>query len=449
MESTGIKRNPFVAAVLTLLSGTMVAQVIGLLSIPLLTRLYTPTDFAVFALMSAILTVSMTFSTGRYEFALLVCEDDRERAEILVLGLGLGCLTSLIGGVFCAVAWWWQFAWLPLPASWIALVPALLLICSLTSVGNQHQVVAGRFRLVAAGEVCMVLVVACSQLFLGASWGSASDYLIIGMLLGRTAALAFVSHGIIGFLWRQRSTMQFGRLWRTAVRYKRFPTFTTLFELTAAASNEMPAFVLRLWFPPSALGFFSLSMRVLEKPVQLVNKAVSPVVLKRVAEIRDQHQRIDSLLLRMSGWLFLLISPGAIVLFFFAPPLFAFAFGKEWQEAGIYAQLLLPLLVVRFATLPSWTGLIGRGKPQLMLVWTTVHLVVTVAAMLALVPLGRPTLVVLAFSIAGALTHLLLLKINGWASRGAIGRQSMVRRSPNNPEDPAGRIRLGLEGRNC
>ena len=122
------------------------------------------------------------------------------------------------------------------------------------------------------------------------------------------------------------------------------------------------------------------------------------------------------MLIRMAAGLALLITPGSIVLAIYSETLFGFVFGPEWREAGRYALLLIPLLAVRFATLPSWTGLIGRGKPQLMLLWTALHFLGTTAAMFAVVPSGSPLNVVLAFSVAGAITHLALLGMNRFAT---------------------------------
>lgn len=43
-----------------------------------------------------------------------------------------------------------------------------------------------------------------------------------------------------------------------------------------------------------------------------------------------------------------ILLPPFILLWFFMEPLFGFVFGEEWVVAGVYSQILLPLLYMKF-----------------------------------------------------------------------------------------------------
>ena len=68
----------FLNNVLTLLAGTILAQIITVSVSPILTRLYTPEDFGVFALYTSIASILVIFGTCRYELAIVLPEEDGE-----------------------------------------------------------------------------------------------------------------------------------------------------------------------------------------------------------------------------------------------------------------------------------------------------------------------------------------------------------------------------------
>ena len=51
-----------------------------------------------------------------------------------------------------------------------------------------------------------------------------------------------------------------------------------------------------------------------------------------------------------------IILPISALLFFFSPPAFSVLFGPEWEEAGVYVQILVPMFLLRFLA-----GSIGYG----------------------------------------------------------------------------------------
>ena len=67
-----INENKFLKNLTTLFIGSSLAQIIPLIFYPLMTRIYTPADFGLFAYISAISAVLVTFATGKYEMSILI-----------------------------------------------------------------------------------------------------------------------------------------------------------------------------------------------------------------------------------------------------------------------------------------------------------------------------------------------------------------------------------------
>ena len=87
-------KSEFTRNVLTLMTGTTIAQAIPIAISPILTRLYTPEDFGVFALYIGIVAILSVFATGKYELAIMMPKDNQEAFSILLLSICISMFFS-------------------------------------------------------------------------------------------------------------------------------------------------------------------------------------------------------------------------------------------------------------------------------------------------------------------------------------------------------------------
>ena len=80
-----IFKSSFSRNVATLASGTIIAQAIPVAISPILTRLYTPDDFGILALLMSIVAVFSSVVTAKYDLALLLPKKDDEALKVLML----------------------------------------------------------------------------------------------------------------------------------------------------------------------------------------------------------------------------------------------------------------------------------------------------------------------------------------------------------------------------
>jgi len=81
--------------VLTLMTGTTLAQAIALAISPILTRLYAPEQFGVFALYLSIVALLAIVATGRYELAIVLPESDVDAWHLCALALLIAAAVSV------------------------------------------------------------------------------------------------------------------------------------------------------------------------------------------------------------------------------------------------------------------------------------------------------------------------------------------------------------------
>ena len=89
-------KSEFGKNILTLMTGTTLAQAIPIAISPILTRIYAPEDFGVFALYAAVASVMSIAATGRYELAIMLPRKESDAFSIAVLSAAIAAVLSVI-----------------------------------------------------------------------------------------------------------------------------------------------------------------------------------------------------------------------------------------------------------------------------------------------------------------------------------------------------------------
>jgi len=334
--------------VLTLLTGTGLAQLIALAASPLLSRLFAPEDFGVFALFQSVVALLAILATGRYELAIVLPESDDDGWQLLLLALaitlavtGLSLLVVALGG-----GWIAQASGHAALAPWLYLLP---LSVALTAIVNtlgcwanrrrQYTQLAGNRVVQSAGGVA-------ATVGLGAA-GWAAPGLLLGGALGQAIAAALLG-------WQARGDARptdRPRVRALAQQYRNFPRINLPHALLDAVQASALLAVMGAAFGSQVLGWYAFALRIARTPLAMLGASVGQVFQQRAAQVWNEGGDLAGLARRTTSKLALFALP-FIALMLFAPDLFAWAFGAEWREAGAQARLLTPWMVLSFLTSP-------------------------------------------------------------------------------------------------
>ena len=91
------KNFEFNKNVLTLLTGTTVAQAIPVAISPILTRIYTPEDFGLFAIFIAMTAIFGSIVNARYDLAIMLPKKNEDAINLFALGF---LITTIISSFF-------------------------------------------------------------------------------------------------------------------------------------------------------------------------------------------------------------------------------------------------------------------------------------------------------------------------------------------------------------
>jgi O-antigen/teichoic acid export membrane protein len=372
--------------VLVLFTGTAISQALPILVSPILTRLYSPADFGLLAVFMALVsTVGMAVS-GRYDLAMLLPKKDGAARQLMGLAfLTAGVLSTayllalgLAGGVVRKA----------LDAEalkyWIYLVPGALLLTGLRTTLGYWTNRRGSFRVLARVQLLQAVAVTLVSLVCGAVGGGFLG-LMTANLLGLLCSVA-----VLAYFYRQDlrpRTVQWSRAKVVlAWRFRKFPLFSASSAILDGLTMSLPVFFLAHYYPGSTLGFYAMVLRVANAPLSFVSTAVGQVHLKTLVDLLHARGDVRSYLIRLTRGLAVVAMIPMLLVMPVAPWLFATVFGAEWREAGVYLQILMPSLAVRFVASTMSGTIDATNNSQLGALWKVTALIVTCAVFLTMAP---------------------------------------------------------------
>lgn len=355
-----LPKGRFARRLAMLSTGTMAGQALLVASSPLLTRLYTPEDFGVLAVFSALAAVLGGIMALRYDFAIPVCRDDAEAAAVTAVGLCATTILVLLVTLGVAAFGADLAARLALGGhgALLWLLPPLLLFWGIGLSLAHWSIRRGTFRANALGNLVQYAGQAALQVAL-APTGLGGAGLVLGFSIGQVARSLLLGLSVPAADRLLLARVRWPALRAAAAAHWRYPAFSGTSTLLQSASQMLPAVAIALLYGPAMAGLFGLGQRIMNLPVRMLGEAASSVFLGEVAgaDGRALYRLFIKAAVGFAAMGLVMMTPILVA----GPQLFAFAFGESWREAGRLTQLLVPLYLVRFITVPVSQTLNVRG----------------------------------------------------------------------------------------
>ncbi len=377
-----LHQSEFVRNVLTLLTGTTIAQAFPLAISPILTRIYTPEDFGVLAIYLTLVSIFGVIATARYELAIVQPVEKADAAAIVVLSILIAVALSLIT---LAMVSFFNAEISELLGSneigiWLYFLPVSIFITGVYQALNYWCVRQKNYKLVALSNISQAATGPSVQAIFG--YLKLTGGLILGGVVGALASFCVLLRSVIkrdGDIFR-KVTLEKVKL--NAARYSQFPKFSLGGALANSAGQQMPVFFIIRLFDASILGFYSVIMRVVNVPVILLSGGLSQVVYQRVSYMQNNSpQEIKFFIVKLFVVLALATIPFIAVIYFFGDELFAFIFGEPWRMAGELSGIVVFAIAIRFAVSPLSVVLSLKGNIRLGATWQLIYLFTVVVTL--------------------------------------------------------------------
>lgn len=372
--------NKFIKNVITLMTGTTIAQAIPIIISPILTRLYTPTEFGLFSVYMSITTILAIFATARYELAIMLPKKNEESLAIVKLSMLINISVSFI--LFLLVLFLKNQFNLFINESkignWIYVIPLSVFLLGLYNTfyywSNRNQL----YKVMMQNRIIQSTSMSGTQLLFGFLKLNS-----IGLILGYI--FSQLTSTIRLFLKSKppkkiKDNVNIELIKKQAHKYNNFPKYLTFSHSTEALSANMPQILLTTYFGSKYAGFYALLLRVVGLPLSLIGKSVGDVFLQNASKRFAEQGECKSLYLKTFKSLALLAIIPFVILYMISVPLFSFVFGAEWAIAGEYMKIFIIPFYLQFISSPLSHMFIIAQKVKTELF---THIIITTLAFLS------------------------------------------------------------------
>lgn len=384
---------------------------------PLLTRLYSPSDFGLFTVLSALSAVLGVAIIGRMDAAITLPRSGRVAAAVVWLSILLATVGS---SVIAIVGAFWGYPLMrrlgtPELSKYWMLIALTSFAVALDQIFIMWMVRTRRFKAIGARNFYQGSGQACVQVTTG-YLGLRPSGLLWGLLAGRITALGgiFSSSGLL-HQGRPRWRLMRGAL----SSYRRFAYFGALSAIINVIGQQAPILVIGAEYGQDVVGWLGITVRVLAAPMALIGVAVGRVFQGDVsALLRSRQANLRALVTRNLRTLLLIASPITILALTVAPFVFPFIFGHAWAQAGVFASGLAIGYFAQLVVSPVSQLLVLLDHQALFLSLDVLRLLLTVGVPLTAAQLGasaQVSVVLVGLMMAVAYSAYLLACI--WAAR--------------------------------
>lgn len=363
-----------------------IGSAIGFVAAPIVTRLYTSSDFGMLAVFASLCALFYPFCTFKYTVAIPLHPNEIVgvnalaaclvilAVNTLILGTALFLYHSPILSLFSseAIDSFWYY------------IPVAFLFSGLADALSYYSIRYRNFSIIAKVTVVQKIIGALTKIVLGLL-----HFNVVGLLIGNILAESGGLSLYIRTYWRRlkdnASKVTTGRIRFVLKRYIEFPSYRLPSQILQNASSSIPVLYFAWQYGAGVTGLISLAISMLSVPVRIVCISVGKAFYGEIALLgRKNGREIAALTVRiMIRLLAVSIVPFTLVICF-GPWIFRTFFGSEWAQSGIYARYLCLYLVFRFVYSPISDGIFNVFEQQKLLFWLEVSRIVIVTLCLVI-----------------------------------------------------------------
>lgn len=340
--------SAYLRGVAALASGEVIAQTLSMAAAPILTRLYTPGDFAALAVFLAVISTLSPGVCGCYEVAIVVANKRSYANRLLGVAIWFSGLVSALLAVVLVVFY------APVTeliqggsvGKWMFVTPVALFA---VGIGTAFRYYANRHRKygwISCITVARILLTLSVSISLGVA-GWKPD----GLLMAHTLSMGFAAACFL-FLFRREIRFRHFRLdrskWLTMSKFRKFPLYNASTNMINALTYSLPVFFLSRYQPEEVVGCYALIVKVTSSPIGFISYSISEVHLKKVSDLVREGGDVMGYLLRITGLLSCIVFVPLVFVLGWGAEAFRFAFGEAWEMGGDLLVILFPAIAVQF-----------------------------------------------------------------------------------------------------
>jgi O-antigen/teichoic acid export membrane protein len=361
-----------------MLRANVIAQIVVLLSTPLLSRLYSPSDFGKFSFFSATVAILISFTTGRFDWSIPNAKSAGAAGALFKIGFLCTMATSLTVAILITIL---HLIDLPIITeskmdSMVFLLPLAMLSSGIIQLFDGWFVRSGHLKTVGTAKIIQSLSNTALSLLSGLSKFGAMG-LIISSIASSIIAVVILIKKTRQIQYRFVRTSKI-RMSAMLQRFRSEATLSTAVSITNTLSNTASIFMIASFFTLQELGWYALMHRLALAPVGLISSSIGKSFWSTAAGYTrvKAYGELRKLYLRTTLKLCIFIVP-IIIGCGMAPFLIGPLFGtSEWTPAGYILLAMAPHIIGAIVFSPT-NHLIVYGRQSYQLISDLIVILLT------------------------------------------------------------------------
>lgn len=397
--------------IFTLIGGTAAGQAVSFLLAPITTRLFSPEVFGDLSVFTSITGIIGIVICLRYELTIVVPKDDSEGFNLFKLCLFFTTVISiLIGLLFFVfkVEIYATFNAFRLAKYWY-FVPLTLFFTGIVQASNYWLIRKNNFKIISFNKLVPSLIVNLLSIFLGLIGYKEVGSRLFSILMSLIVNVLIVIKVIypeFHMSYKFEKETCFGLV----KKYKDAAVYDVLGSMINNMAWMIVPILLNYFYSSNAAGQYSVGLRVIQVPANIIGISISSVFIKRASDLRRTGGLYDYCI-NICKKLLIVTLPICLVFLFFGKQIFELVFGSEWQVAGIYMQILSPWALAWFCISPLFGIFTLMSKQKVFLIFSILNLSTRYLSLRLGNYQGSDVKGLIYFSISGALIYCICLGI--------------------------------------
>jgi O-antigen/teichoic acid export membrane protein len=349
-------QSKFFKTFLSLLTGSLLAQLITIGVTPITTRLFMPENYGVFSLFTIIVGLFSQIGSLCYDRAIILPKKDVDSIHLFFLSIFILFASSI---VLFIVAFFFNEKIAAVLNNqefslWILMVPVGVLITGLNNILKIWRLRNNHTKIIAVSRVWEAIISALIKIGAGFFIGAFSGGLILSTVTSGMLAIPLLALKPEPFKFKADfKKFSMDKASGLALKYKQFPYFSTLNFFLNYSSRNITVFLFSIFFPPAVLGYYSLCDRIVRLPVNIISRSVQNAYFQKSSMEIAYNKKILRGFLKTTLFLLAIGTAGFGVLAIGTHYFFSDIFGQSWAPAKDYILILIPWFFMLFLGSPS------------------------------------------------------------------------------------------------
>jgi O-antigen/teichoic acid export membrane protein len=351
--------------------GILFSQIILFSSAPVITRLYDPIFFGIYALFFAISQIFAASVTCKYDTAIVVTQNTTDVNKLFLLSI----FFSLFFSFSLFMIFFFGMSYLKKILNnefyfFLFLLPLFIFFQSIIeiikSLANRYQL----YNVIAKSLIIKSLIFVVVAIIFGLL-----EFSSIGLFIAEFVSLIVT----IFFLFFANKPLFNKIKWKfnlklleIAKKYKKYPFALLSSSIIDRLVLYLPIFFLNKYFGETYAGYYALCLKVFFNPLSFISGAIATINLRKITLMLKNKSNITIYFFKLSFVLLIVVTIQIIILKIFGPYLFTIIFGQKWTIAGEFMSILITYFGLMFIVSALSTILIPTKKYHLYSIWNIV-----------------------------------------------------------------------------